>query len=126
MRLLLTLLVIFVAIVSLGFWSNHLLKVTTDEMLGNIEQVTQGIENNHWDAAYAQTVQLEKTWDKKANWWPTVLDHQEIDNIEFAMARVREYVATKDTALSRGQLSELQLMFKHIPEKESVSLRNIL
>jgi len=126
MKLLISLFIIFAAIVTLGFWTNHLLKVSTDELLDNIEQVVQGIENNHWDTAYAQTIELENKWDKKASWWPTVLDHQEIDNIEFAMARVREYVATRDTALSRGGLSELRLMLKHIPEKESVRLKNIL
>lgn len=126
MRLMLALLVIFAAIVSLGLWTNHLLQVSADELLKNIEQVTQGIENNQWDEAYAQIIELEKTWDKKAKWWPTVLDHQEIDNIEFSMARVREYVATKNTPLSRGQLSELKLMIKHIPEKETIRLGNIL
>lgn len=126
MRLLISLLIIFAAIVTLGFWTNHSLKVSTDELLGNIEQVVQGIENNRWDTANTQTMELENNWDKKASWWPTVLDHQEIDNIEFAMAKVREYVATRDTALSRGELSELRLMLKHIPEKESIRLRNIL
>jgi len=126
MRMLVAVLILFAAIVTLGFWTNHSLKVSTDELLGNIDQVVQGIENNRWDAAYAQTIELENKWDKKASWWPTVLDHQEIDNIEFAMARVREYVATRDTALSRGELSELRLMLKHIPEKESIRLRNIL
>lgn len=126
MRLLISLLIIFAAIVTLGFWTNHSLKVSTDELLGNIEQVVQGIENNRWDTANTQTMELENNWDKKASWWPTVLDHQEIDNIEFAMAKVREYVATRDTALSRGELSELRLMLKHIPEKEAIRLRNIL
>ncbi len=126
MRLLSTLLIIFVAIISLGFWTNHSLKVSTDELLGNIEQVVNGIENNHWDIAYTQTIEFEKIWDEKANWWPTVLDHQEIDNIEFAMARVREYVATKNASLSLGQLSELKLMIKHIPEKEAIRIKNIL
>ncbi|MDD4335270.1 MAG: DUF4363 family protein, partial [Desulfotomaculaceae bacterium] len=32
---------------------------------------------------------------------------------------------TKNTSLSWGQLSELKLMIKHIPEKESLSLQNI-
>lgn len=126
MRLLISLFIIFAAIITLGFWTNHALKVSTDELLGNIEQVVQGIENNRWDTANTQTMELENNWDKKASWWPTVLDHQEIDNIEFAMAKVREYVATRDTALSRGELSELRLMLKHIPEKESIRLRNIL
>lgn len=126
MRLLIILFIIFVAAVSLGFWTNHSLGSSASELLQSVEQITQGVEKNQWDVAYNQTVELEKTWDKKAKWWPTVLDHSEIDNIEFALARVKEYVATQNTALARGELSELKLMIKHIPEKEAISIKNIL
>lgn len=44
-------------------------------------------------------------------------DHQEMDNIEFSLARVKEYVTSQDDALSLGQLSELKLMIEHIPRK---------
>jgi len=126
MKLLSALLIIFAAVISLGFWTNHLLQASASELLQNIEQIEQRLERNQWDEANVQTAELEKAWDKKAKWWPTVLDHQEIDNIEFSMAKAKEYVAKKDTALSWGQLTELKLMIKHIPEKEAIRLENIL
>lgn len=126
MRLLSALLIIFAAVVSLGFWTNHLLRTSAGELAQHIEQIEQELERNQWDEACAQTAELEEAWDKKAKWWPTILEHQEIDNIEFSMAKVKEYVAKKDTALSWGQLKELKLMIKHIPEKEAIKLQNIL
>jgi hypothetical protein len=112
-------------IISFSFWTNHLLQASAGEMLQNIEQIEQGLENNQWDQAQAKTDELEKTWEKKANWWPAVLDHQEIDNIEFSMAKTKEYITTKNDSLSWGQLSELKLMIRHIPDKESLKLKNI-
>ncbi|MDD2443419.1 MAG: DUF4363 family protein [Desulfotomaculaceae bacterium] len=126
MRLLVSLLVIFAVAVSLGFWTNHKLAVSTGDLLENIEKIEAGIENNQWETARSHTMDLEETWDKKASWWPTVMDHQEIDNIEFAMAKVKEYIGNQNAALSWGQLSELKLMIKHIPEKEAVTIKNIL
>lgn len=125
MRLLLVLLIIFAIIVSFSFWTNHMLQASADEMLQNIEQIEQGLNINLWEQALSGTDKLEETWDKKANWWPAVLDHQEIDNIEFSLAKTREYITTKNTSLSWGQLSELKLMIRHIPEKESINLKNI-
>ena len=55
-----------------------------------------------------------------------ILDHQEIDNIEFSLAKIKEYVASRDLPLALGQLSELKLMIEHIPRKEAVNLENIL
>ena len=76
MRLLVSLLVIFAVAVSLGFWTNHKLAVSTGDLLENIEKIEAGIENNQWETARSHTMDLEKTWDKKASWWPTVMDHQ--------------------------------------------------
>ncbi|TEB11280.1 DUF4363 family protein [Pelotomaculum propionicicum] len=126
MRLLIGLLIVFTAIVTLGFWTNHQLRLSAGELLQNIEEITLELENGRWDEAYTLTIELEKVWDEKAKWWPTVLDHQEMDNIEFSMARAREYVAAKNAPLSLGQFSELALMIKHIPEKETISIKNIL
>lgn len=125
MRLLLTLLIIFAMIISFSFWTNHMLQASAGEMLQGIEQIEQGLEENQWEQAREMADGLEKTWEKKADWWPAVLDHQEIDNIEFSMAKTKSYISTKDVSLSRGQLSELKLMIMHIPEKESLKLKNI-
>lgn len=125
MKLLLVLLIIFANIITFGFWTNHLLQSTAGEMLQNIELIEQSLEKNQWDDARAKTGELEKIWGEKASWWPAVLDHQEIDNIEFSMAKTKEYIATENASLSRGLLSELKLMIRHIPEKESLKLINI-
>lgn len=125
MRLLLVLLAIFTAVVALGFWTGHLLEASSGELLRSIERVAGDVERNDWEDAHRKVIGLEKVWKKEAGWWPTLLDHQEMDNIEFAMAKVKEYVASRDTALSMGQLSELRLMIKHIPEKEALTIKNI-
>ncbi|MHB1043501.1 MAG: DUF4363 family protein [Eubacteriales bacterium] len=126
MRLLLVLAIVFALVVALGFWTNNALEASSEDLLRHVEDVALDVEGDNWRGAYGKTVELEKTWGKKSKWWPIILDHQEIDNIEFAQARVKEYVATKNNALARGQLSELELMIRHIPETEKVTLKNIL
>lgn len=125
MRLLLVLTIIFALVVALGFWSNHALKASSADLLRNVESITRDVENNNWEKALGQTAKLEETWEIKAKWWPTMLDHQEIDNIEFALARVKEYVATRNETLARGQLAELEVMIRHIPAIETLTLKNI-
>ena len=126
MRLLVSLAITLSMILALGFWSNHSLQASTDELTRNIDRISMSIEDERWGTAQMQTDKLEKIWQEKARWWPIFLDHQEMDNIEFSMARVKEYVASQDNPLARGQLSELRLMIKHIPKKEAVNIENIL
>lgn len=48
-----------------------------------------------------------------------------MDHIDFSLARVKEYVAGRDKALSLGQLAGLKVMIAHIPSKEAVTLENV-
>lgn len=126
MRLLSVLLVILVAILGLGYWSNHSLQASSNELTRQIDGIDTAIKHGRWSTAEKQTGQLEKNWQRKSAWWAVILDHQEMDNIEFSLAKTREYVATKNIPLSLGQLSELKLMVRHIPRNEMVNLTNLL
>jgi len=118
---------ILVALVSgFGFWTNHLLEESSVLLLKSVDSVSAELENNHWEQAASLTEKLDNDWEKQKKWWPVILNHQEIDNIDFALGRVKEYVAARDPAMSMGQLSELRIMIRHIPEKEALTLENIL
>ncbi|MGI6488103.1 MAG: DUF4363 family protein [Syntrophomonadaceae bacterium] len=126
MRLLTPLILILALIIGLGAWTNDLLEDSARELSQQIEVISGQIAEESWEEAVKHTNKLEETWEKEARWWPIFLEHQEIDNIEFALARTKEYVASENSSLARGHLSELKLMIEHIPEKEAVNLKNIL
>lgn len=125
MRLLIGLSFVFVVIIATGIWANHSLKTSTEELLQNIDKIEQNLQSNQWDEAHLEFLELENIWGGKSKWWPAILDHQEIDNIEFTMARAGAYIEQKSTPLAWGHLSELRLMMKHIPEKEALKIINI-
>ena len=126
MRLLISLVITLSIIVALGLWSNYSLQASTDDLTRSIDKISISIEKQQWEAARKQTDKLDKIWQGKAAWWPIMLEHQEIDNIEFSLARFKEYVNCQDNSLAQGQLSELRLMIRHIPQKEAVNIKNIL
>lgn len=126
MKLFTSLLVIFGIVIATGLWVNNSLEKSADALAQNIRQVTEEVEGDRWQKADQQVETLEKEWNRVGSWWPVVLDHQEIDNIEFSLAKLKEYVAEKDRVLSLGQLSELKLMILHLPEREAITLKNIL
>lgn len=126
MRLLGIIIVILLLIIGADFWINHKLQVATDDLIQQIDQVTMQIKENQWHDAEEQTEKLETEWKEEAEWWPIFLEHQEMDNIEFSMAKFKEYVATENNSLSLGQLSELRTMIEHIPKKEAINIKNIL
>jgi len=126
MRTLIALVITLGIIVGISFWTENLLEQSAGFMVKRIDKISAEIRNNNWLEATKHTGELEKTWQEQKGWWPMILDHQEIDNIDFAMAQVKEYIANHDKPLALGQLSELKLMIEHIPRKEAVNLENIM
>ncbi len=126
MRTLVTLLIVLGIIVGLGFWANYSLEESACDLIAQIDKVAAEIKGNRWTEATNHVEELEKVWSQKASWWPIILDHTEIDNIEFSLAKVKEYVANQHKPLSLGQLSELKLMIEHIPRKEAITLENVM
>jgi hypothetical protein len=125
MRLLTYLLALLVIIIGLSFWTNYSLQASTRDLTRQIDILMADIQKGDWEQAVKQANIIENSWDKAARWWPIILDHQEIDNIEFSLSKTKEYISSQNAPLSRGQLSELRLMIKHIPEKEALNLQNI-
>lgn len=126
MRILIAMMVVFTIFMGVGVWTVYSLGDSADFFSEEIEEIMKLAETEQWDMAHQKTLNFKKQWKEKAKWWPMVLDHQEIDNIEFALARTEKYLYTKNIDLSLSQLEELKLMIQHIPEKEAVSIKNIL
>ncbi|MGE5417961.1 MAG: DUF4363 family protein [Acidobacteriota bacterium] len=126
MKILGTLLVALALVVAGGVWTNRSLDTSAQEISQQIDHVSSAIKSDKWDKAQQSAERLESTWGQKSKWWPVFLDHEEMDNIQFAMARTRQYVANRNYPLSMGQLAELRVMIKHIPRKEALTWENIL
>ncbi|GAB6157255.1 DUF4363 family protein [Desulfotomaculum varum] len=126
MRLLAALSIMIVLLVVMGLWINHSITEAAHELSSHVQLISREVKQSDWQQANKQIDELEQKWRQIGSWWPAVLDHQEIDNIEFSLAKVKEYLAAGDRVHSLAQLSELNLMILHLPEKESLQLKNIL
>ena len=125
MRLLLSVLLAVALVTAAGLGVNRQLGMATDRLVAQIDRISAAIEQDDWDGAAGETDRLIAVWEQEACWWPIFFEHYEMDNIEFSMAKCKEYVACKNAPLSLGQLSEIRLMIEHMSRKEAVSLGNI-
>jgi len=117
---------ILLMLVGFGFWINHSLSGTADELGVKFSHIEQAVKQNDWPSAGKQISLAEKSWSKSKSWWAVIIDHQEIDQIEIAFSRIKSYIEAKNSGLSLGELAMLRHSIEHIPQKEAVSIENIL
>ncbi len=126
MKLYITIILLAILMLAAGIFSINSLTETTKDITRNFNNIYQAIDNQEWEAAETQITKAEQLWNKHKKWWTVVIDHQEIDNIGVSFAKLGEYIKSRDKALSSGEFIVLKQFLEHIPEKETINLKNIL
>jgi hypothetical protein len=126
MRLVGAVLAALAVIVFLGFWADYSLNVATGRLVENVALASQAVAGGQWDAAYGRSLQLETAWSRETGWWPLVLDHGVIDGARLNVGKLKEYIAAHESGPALAQAEELRLKLENIPEKDAVTVKNIL
>jgi len=109
-----------------GIYTVNTLSSNAEEIVCGFDDMEKAIEAEKWEDAEEYVVKARERWGEVKRWWPMVIDHQEIDNIDMAFARIDKYIAMRDRTMSYGELAVLRQMLEHIPDMEKVNLKNIL
>jgi len=122
----LTLFLIALAIVLLGWGNYRLLDRDSRLLLESVKTMRQAVENGGWDNAKKTLDEAEQKWKKANGYWPMLVHHEEIDRIEECLTKLKSYLEHHDKAESMAELYSLGYFLRHIPQKEAFILRNIL
>jgi hypothetical protein len=95
------------------------------DLASSLDSVQQNITQGQWDKAKEQISSTHDSWTKTKRTWSSIIDHQEIDNIDISMSRLEQYVETKALSLSAGEVSTLKQLVEHIADKEKPTLHNV-
>ncbi len=126
MRAITTVAILFVVLTGLAFASYSYINASAHHLAGGLDQVEAAVSQGRWDVAQDQLGATQTEWERTRHWWTVLLNHREIDNIDLGFNRLEQYVASKGSVLSLGELAALRQMVTHIADTESPTLENIL
>lgn len=101
------------------------LSQSAKQLNDKIGRIEQAIELQQWPEAMEVLSVTRREWDRVANIWSTLTEHQEIDSIEQGFARLEGFLKARDSALALGEVKALSLLVTHIPEKTTLALVNV-
>lgn len=90
------------------------------------ESIYKSIEEEQWSKAKAYSEKLKDLWEVDSKWVSMLVDHSEIDLIIKAIASLNEYVKYEKMPQVMAELKTLIKIIEHIPDKEKMSMGNIL
>lgn len=125
MRMLVFALLIFALLLGFGTYSYYYINDTASALLDSLDPLEENVWSGNWYEAEKKFAMLRAAWDETSPKWTSLLDHQELDNINITMTRVGKFMETKDMPGFMSELAELRMLIEHIPEKEAISIANI-
>lgn len=126
MRTLIILLLMMSGLVVGALYMQNYLVTSAEHMSNQLSTLLLAVKAEHWDEAHSQVKLLQTDWQRVRTVWNIFTEHEEIDDMNGTLARLAGYIDENEapSSLAEGR-SALQLL-RHIPEKESLTLINLL
>jgi hypothetical protein len=119
-------LIIIIIIVSLGIYTIKTVEGEAESLHTLMVELEDNIFNNEWESAKSIAETTQKQWDKYKKVWPMLIDHFEIDNMNTKLAELHAYIISRNKTETLSKIAALKVLIKHIPERESFIIQNIL
>ncbi len=124
--LIISLVGLFVVII-LSIFIQKYLEKSSKVLIIEIDKLMEAVEADKINESIKLREQVQEKWDNTKKKWAALIDHEEIDNIEETMHRVEMLIGDPEEKVELlSELNRLRFYLKHIPERESFSLENVL
>lgn len=117
---------IFAVLIVSGLAFNACLDNTSENLLASFEQISKVVKSGDFENANGLAKEMSEYIDKKKLLMSSMLDHENIDEIEKEISGLLGYTENQDKANSEVCLKKLEHMFKHLPENYKLKVQNIL
>ncbi|NLN49464.1 MAG: DUF4363 family protein [Clostridiales bacterium] len=126
MKQLILSIIIVVVILSLGVFTIKTIGKEAENLNTLLIEIENSVYDDNWAEANIVSESIEELWDKYKKEWPMLIDHLEIDNLSSKLAELRAYITSSNKDETLAKVAALKILVKHIPEKESFIIQNIL
>ena len=112
-------------IMGLSIFTQWILNRDSLRLEQSIEAIEQSAKIEDWDQAEICVENVNTLWSNVKGTWSSLIDHQEIDNIDVTLSRLEVLVQVKDVSSSLSEAAALRKYIGHIPAKEKLDFENL-
>ncbi|HHT37353.1 MAG: DUF4363 family protein [Candidatus Wallacebacter cryptica] len=116
---------IIVFLIAAGYVTNQTLEFINNYR-EELKQLRQVMLDQDWHQAQNLVGQLRQKWDGVQDYWDWYIVHEDIENVEVALARLVSFIDSQDLSSGLAELAQLDMHFSHIYRNELFNLQNVL
>lgn len=123
--------IIFIIMVILGgeTYTEKYLNKTADEITEKLENLKKQTiiakKTQNREQIKNEIKEIEGKWDATSDTWSVIVVHQEIDNIENALIKLKSNIENGELEDALQEIETAKFFINHVKEREKVSMKNI-
>lgn len=125
MKAIISISIVILAFFGFAFWTQNSLVHTAHDIANHLTILEDAVSKEDWQTATKEMATVQYEWDNIKRRWQILIDHQEIDNIDSTLAKVKSWVNQESKEDCMAELATLKLFVLHIPEREALRITNI-
>lgn len=95
-------------------------------LIESLDALWELVEAEDWERAKEKVQSIEEDWQSTKQVWAAIVNHQEIDQLELIVVRLRQQINNEDKHWARIELSLAKSILEHVYEKERLTWGNIM
>ena len=126
MRVFIGIMVLFLFLLGIGFYMEIVIGRQSEALLQALDQLEATVLKNDFAGLDEQVKKVNQLWTATRRGWVLLIDHQELDEFELALARAKSYLENQVYIFALTEIVQMKQIINQIPDKQRLSLENIL
>ncbi|NLW09424.1 MAG: DUF4363 family protein [Firmicutes bacterium] len=126
MRVFIGIMVLFLFLLGIGFYMEIVIGRQSEALLQALDQLEATVLKNDFAGLDEQVKKVNQLWTATRRVWVLLIDHQELDEFELALARAKSYLENQVYIFALTEIVQMKQIINQIPDKQRLSLENIL
>ncbi|NLB80508.1 MAG: DUF4363 family protein [Clostridiaceae bacterium] len=116
--------ILIVIIISIVFGNFYIAK-KIQSFNDLLTSITGAVESENWQESQQLVNQIEQDWSATSKRLALLFHHDELRNINIALANLKSYIGQSEKIEAMAQLSTLRFFTKYIKIKDKLYIENI-
>lgn len=99
----------------------------SEDLINQLDALKEEIQNTeeNEEEVKEKANKIYETWKVKSRIWATIIDHQEVEQIEKLLINVKSAIETKETEEAIQKIEESKFYISLVQDKEKLKIKNI-
>lgn len=126
MRVFIGIIIFFLFLLGLGVYMEIVISRQSEALLQTLDGLEMEVLKNDFAALEEQVKKLNQLWTATRKVWVLLIDHRELDEFELSLARAKSYLENQVYIFALTEIVQMKQIINQIPDKQRLSLENIL